>query len=216
MIKAIIFDMDGVLVDAKSWHFEALNRSLSLFGYRISQFEHHQRFDGLPTKEKLQILAKENGLPLSLAPFINEMKQKFLLEIAVELCTENPVHLRSLAHLKRDGYALALASNSIRQSVDELMKRTALDQFLQFTLSNEDVTYPKPDPEIYRLAISNLGLNPSECMVVEDGDYGIAAAKAAGANVMRVGGVHEVNYENLISRIECFNQAHSNDSSDAA
>ncbi|MCS7466965.1 HAD family phosphatase [Stieleria sp. ICT_E10.1] len=202
MIKAIIFDMDGVLVDAKQWHFEALNTALELFGYRISQFEHHQRFDGLPTREKLRILAKENGFPHTLSEFVNEMKQHCLLETAERLCQPNPVHLETLETLRTEGYDLALASNSIRRSVDRLMQLTSLNSLLSFTLSNEDVSQPKPSPEIYTLAIKRLGVFPNECLVVEDGDYGVAAAKAAGANVLRVETVRDVNYKNVRNRIE--------------
>ena len=205
MIKAIIFDMDGVLVDAKQWHFEALNAALELFGYRISQVEHHQRFDGLPTREKLRILANENGFPFGLRDFVNEMKQHYLLETAARLCEPNPVHLDTLSQLRNDGYSLALASNSIRRSVDKLIQLTDLKQFLEFTLSNEDVQQPKPSAEIYELAIRRLGCSPSECLVVEDGDYGVTAARAAGANVLRVETVHDVNYSNICRRIEQLN-----------
>ncbi|MEM6472198.1 MAG: HAD family phosphatase [Planctomycetota bacterium] len=201
MIKAIIFDMDGVLVDAKVWHFDALNQALELFGYRISQFEHHRRFDGLPTRKKLEILADEQGFPRSLSSFVNEMKQHFLLETAEQLCTPNSLHVDTLSRLRADGFDLALASNSIRRSVDKLMRLTQLDAFLSFTLSNEDVDRPKPSPEIYRLAIERLGRRPDECLVVEDGEYGLAAAKAAGAHLCRVESVHDVNYANIQKRL---------------
>lgn len=77
MIKAIIFDMDGVLIDAKDWHYEALNRALRLFGCEISRYDHLATFDGLPTKEKLNLLSKERHLPEKLHSFINEMKQRY-------------------------------------------------------------------------------------------------------------------------------------------
>ena len=57
-VKAILFDMDGVLIDAKEWHYEALNRALKLFGFEISKFEHIHTFDGLSTKDKLKLLSK--------------------------------------------------------------------------------------------------------------------------------------------------------------
>jgi len=209
VIKAIIFDMDGVLVDAKQWHFEALNAALELFGYRISQVEHHQRFDGLPTREKLRILSGESGFPLGLRDFVNEMKQHYLLETAARLCEPNPVHLATLSQLRREGYAIALASNSIRRSVDKLMHLTDLQQFLEFSLSNEDVEHPKPSAEIYELAIRRLGCLPNECLVVEDGEYGLAAARAAGANVLRVETVHDVNYQNICRRIGQLTEAES-------
>ncbi|WP_244574490.1 HAD hydrolase-like protein [Cohaesibacter sp. ES.047] len=74
-IKAIIFDMDGVLIEAKDWHYEALNRALLLFGYEISRFDHLTTYDGLPTRKKLEMLSAERNLPRSLHSFINEMKQ---------------------------------------------------------------------------------------------------------------------------------------------
>ncbi len=206
MIKAIIFDMDGVLVDAKEWHFDALNEALELFGFRISQFEHNKRFDGLPTREKLNMLANENGFPSSLSSFVNEMKQQYLLKTAAELCVQNSIHMAALQRLRNEGFTLAVASNSIRRSVDDLMQRTSLQPLLSFTLSNEDVSEPKPSPEIYQLAIRRLQLQPSECLVVEDGEYGIAAAQAAGAHVLRVRDVHDVHYANVRSRIDQLNE----------
>ena len=61
-IKAVLFDMDGVLIDAKEWHYEALNRALALFGMPISRFEHLTTFDGLPTRKKLEMLSLELSL----------------------------------------------------------------------------------------------------------------------------------------------------------
>ncbi len=75
-IKAVIFDMDGVLIDAKEWHYLALNRALKLFGMSIDYEQHLRRFDGLPTKEKLLTLHREQGLPPKLFNFINQLKQK--------------------------------------------------------------------------------------------------------------------------------------------
>ena len=75
MIKAIIFDMDGVLIEAKDWHYEALNKSLRLFGYEISRIDHLATYDGLPTRKKLEMLSIERGLPIELHGFVNEMKQ---------------------------------------------------------------------------------------------------------------------------------------------
>ena len=73
-IKAVLFDMDGVLVEAKEWHYEALNRALDLFGMAISRVDHETTFDGLPTSRKLEMLSVERGLPRELHSFLNEMK----------------------------------------------------------------------------------------------------------------------------------------------
>ena len=69
--------MDGVLIDAKEWHYEALNKALALFGYQISRYEHLVTYDGLPTRKKLEMLSMEQGLPVQLHSFINEMKQLY-------------------------------------------------------------------------------------------------------------------------------------------
>ena len=69
MIKAVIFDMDGVLIDAREWHYEALNRALRLFGMEISRTDHLTTFDGLPTRRKLEMLSSTNGLPVELHGF---------------------------------------------------------------------------------------------------------------------------------------------------
>ena len=79
-IKAVLFDMDGVLIDAKDWHYEALNEALSLFGLEISRYDHLHTFDGLPTKKKLEMLGEQSYLPEKLHPFINQVKQQFTME----------------------------------------------------------------------------------------------------------------------------------------
>ena len=81
LIKAVIFDMDGVLIDAKDWHFDSLNKELGLFGSEISRYDHLVTFDGLPTKKKLEMLSIEGRLPLKLHDFINELKQEYTWEM---------------------------------------------------------------------------------------------------------------------------------------
>ena len=86
MIRCILFDLDGTLVQAKDWHYEALNKALRLFGYEISRYDHLVTYDGLPTREKLKMLSAERGLPLALHAFINEMKQKYTLDHIFNQC----------------------------------------------------------------------------------------------------------------------------------
>ncbi|MFL2659587.1 MAG: HAD family hydrolase [Alphaproteobacteria bacterium] len=185
-IKAIIFDMDGVLVDARDWHYESLNKSLALFGEKITIQEHLSYFDGLPTKEKLNMITERRNLPNGLHPFINEMKQKYTMQIIEKKASPTFQHEYALSNLFKKGYKIAVASNSIRNTVDVLMDKCALKQYLEFFLSNEDVKKGKPDPEIYNKAISKLGFDPSECLIVEDNEHGIKSAKASGANVLKV------------------------------
>src|SRR5580698_402296 len=127
MIKAVIFDMDGVLIDAKEWHYEALNRALALFGFQISRYDHLTAYDGLPTKTKLEMLSLEKKLPRELHPFINKMKQSYTMEIVHSKCKPRFAQEYALATLKSRGYRLAVASNSIRDSVEIMMHKARLD-----------------------------------------------------------------------------------------
>jgi len=202
VIQGVIFDMDGVLIEAKDWHYEALNRALRLFGYSISRYDHLTTFDGLPTSKKLEMLSLEGDLPRELHGFINEMKQEYTMELVHAQCSPRFVHEFALSHLKALGYKLAVASNSIRPTVDTMMRKARLDLYFDRMVSASDVSRPKPDPAMYLAASRMLGLEPEQCLVVEDNEKGIKAAVAAGAHVLRVRTVHEVTFDNIMGRIQ--------------
>lgn len=201
-IKAVLFDMDGVLIEAKEWHYEALNRALELFGMSISRYDHITTYDGLPTKTKLRMLSSERGLPTQLHGFINDMKQLYTMEMVHLQCKPRFVHEYALSRLKAKGYKLAVCSNSIRNTVEVMMEKAALVQYLDVIVSNQDVVKGKPDPEMYIKAMNNLGLEPKECLIVEDNENGIRAAKASGAHLLVVQDVSDTNYENIIEKIK--------------
>lgn len=201
-IKAVIFDMDGVLIDAKDWHYDALNDALKLFGMEISRYDHLETYDGLPTRKKLQMLSIERGLPEELHEFINTMKQQYTMEIVYSRCKPRFYHEYALARLKNEGYRLIVCSNSVKQSVEVMMEKSGLDKYLEFILSNEDVTKCKPDPEMYDIAIERLNLKPENCLILEDNENGIKAAKASGGNLLIINRVEDVNYHNIIESIK--------------
>jgi len=140
-IKAVLFDMDGVLIEAKDWHYDALNKALGLFGMEISRYDHLVTYDGLPTKRKLDMLTMERGLA---------------------------------------------------------------NDYLDFYISNQDVKKGKPDPEMYNTAIKRLDLQPEECMIIEDNEKGLQAARASKAFVMEVDTVDDANYQNIMDHIRRF------------
>lgn len=201
MIKGVLFDMDGVLIDAKDWHYEALNDVLDLFGMAIDRDAHLATFDGLPTRQKLKTLSRSRGLPEGLHEFINRMKQARTVEIATALCRPVFHHRYAVSRLKQEGMKLAVCSNSVRQSVELMMKLSGLAEFLDLIISNEDVGKPKPDPEMYVTAMEQLGLKPSETLILEDNEHGIAAARASGAHVMVVGSCDDVRYSTIAQNI---------------
>lgn len=202
MIKAILFDMDGVLIEAKDWHYEALNRALELFGMAIDRDSHLSTFDGLPTRRKLEMLTQTRGFPRGLHDFVNSLKQDRTLEIVYARCRPVFHHRQALSRLKAEGYKLGVCSNSVRQSVDQMMNLSGLTPFLDVRLSNEDVSRAKPDPEIYLKGISELGLTPQEVLILEDNDHGIQAARASGAHVLVVGTTDDVTYAKIRAAID--------------
>lgn len=200
-IKAILFDMDGVLIEAKEWHYESLNKALDLFGMPISRHDHLTTFDGLPTRKKLEMLSLEKGLPKELHEFINEMKQQYTMDIVHLQCKPRFVHEFALSSLKARGYRMAVCSNSVRGTVVTMMRKAGLDAYLDIMISNEDVTKGKPDPEMYLKAMAQLALEPQECLIVEDNENGIRAAKASGAHLLVVKEVSDTNLQNILARI---------------
>ena len=193
--------MDGVLIDAKEWHYESLNRALQLIGMPISRLDHLTTFDGLPTKKKLEMLSIDRSLPTELHEFLNEMKQRYTMETVHTQCKPNFVHEYALSSLKSLGYKLAVCSNSVRASVETMMHKAGLDMYLDLMVSNEDVFVGKPDPEMYIKAMSHLELNPKDCLIIEDNENGIQAALASGGHLLVVSDVADTNFVNIMHRI---------------
>ncbi len=201
-IKAVLFDMDGVLIDAKDWHYETLDKALRLFGSEISREEHLSIFDGLPTMKKLQMLTQRGKLPQELHGFINDLKQSYTMAAIVNNCFPIYQHEYALSRLKKEGYKIAVCSNSIRKTIETMMTKSALMPYIDVILSNQDVERAKPDPEIYLKAMTCFGLKPKECVIAEDNFNGIQAAIASGGYLFKVDTVWDVTYENLRRRID--------------
>ena len=164
--------MDGTLIDAREWHKIALNDALAIFGFEISEELHNSKLDGLSTRKKLEFLTEVNGFPKDLHEIVFAVKQDRTLRIA--------------------------ATNCIRETSEYMLRYSGILDFFQFIVTNEDVTNPKPSPEGYILACQKLGLDASEVVVIEDGDYGVLAAQAAGIQrIIRVNEPSEVSIDLL-------------------
>ncbi len=201
-ISAVLFDLDGVLVDATEWHYEALNRSLRLFGYSITRYEHLSAYNGLPTRKKLEMLSVEKGLPAALHDLINRVKQVYTREEILTRCW--PVFEKQylMSRLAREGLRIAVCSNAVRDTVELMLDRSGLLAHCEFVISNEDVASPKPSPEIYESAIRRMQLVPAQVLVVEDAPHGVTAARRSGAHVCQVAGFPEVDYWRIRARID--------------
>ena len=200
MIDTVLFDMDGVLIDATEWHYDALNEALEIFGFEIEREEHLARFNGMTTKKKLEILSLEKGLPLDLHQIISEVKQDRTLRIAARKCFPTAAHLILLSTLKNKGMKVGVVTNSIRMTTEFMLQYSGVSKFLDVLITNEDIDQPKPAPDGYLLAMKNLGSKAENTVVVEDGMHGIQAAKAAGARVVEVKDPTQVSLE-ILERI---------------
>jgi HAD superfamily hydrolase (TIGR01509 family) len=201
-ISAIIFDLDGVLLDAKQIHFNALNDAIYTYAPDcvISYDEHLSTYDGLKTYEKLQLLTENKGLSIQFYSDIWHMKQKITIEYLNKI-TPNLTQIDVLRKLKEDGFKIACCSNSINQTVFFSLEKLGILPYFDVVLSNEDILHPKPSPEIYWTAMIKLGLNPDKVLVLEDSPTGLYAAFLANAHIMRITSPTSVSYPAIISRI---------------
>jgi HAD superfamily hydrolase (TIGR01509 family) len=201
-ITCVLFDLDGVLVDATEWHYLALNRALALFGFDISRYEHLSDYNGLPTRKKLQMLSVEKGLPAALHNTLSRLKQVYTRDEILTKC--RPVFEKEymLSRLRKEGYRMAVCSNSVRDSLQMMVHQSGLDDYFEFLVSNEDVSRPKPDPEIYVTGMVRMGVTPADTLIVEDSPHGLEAARRSGAAVCQVTGFPDVDYFKIRSAID--------------
>jgi HAD superfamily hydrolase (TIGR01509 family) len=198
MIKLILFDLDGVLVEAKNIHYESFNRALGQ--YAITWEEHLSIYDGLKTNQKLDILHERKGLPKESFKRIWEDKQKYTLESLHKLNPSTQLQV-CMDLLISQGYKIGVCSNSIRKTVlTVLSKFNIIDKF-DLILSNEDVKNSKPHPEIYWKAISEIGVLPEETLIVEDSPYGLLAASRSNSHILRVNTPKDVTFDNINKKI---------------
>ena len=199
MIKLVIFDLDGVLVEAKNIHFEALNKALGN-EYVISWDEHLSIYDGLKTNQKLEMLTQNKGLPIELHSQIWEDKQKYTLE-ELRALKPNQTLQSLMSSLSEDGYKIAVCSNSIRKTVLTVLSKLGIMEFMDLIVSNEDVKNSKPHPEMYWKAISMMSCLPEETLIVEDSPYGLLAAARSKSHILRVKNPTEVTYTNIFKKL---------------
>ncbi len=199
MIKFIIFDLDGVLVDAKQIHYEALNQALGE-QYSIEWNEHLSTYDGLKTTQKLDMLSEKKGLPIDSHRDIWEHKQELTLE-KLRALEPNVVLIQTMENLVTEGYKIAVCSNSIRKTVLTVLSKLGIMEFMDLVISNEDVKNSKPHPEMYWKAISMMSCLPEETLIVEDSPYGLLAAARSKSHILRVKNTKETNYNNIYNKL---------------
>ena len=207
--KLVIYDLDGVLVEAKNIHFDALNEALGN-EYEISWKEHLSTYDGLKTTQKLQMLSDKKGLPIESHTLIWETKQQITLQKLKKL-KPNKTLQSLMSSLVDDGYKIAVCSNSIRKTVLTVLSKLGIMEYMDLVISNEDVKNSKPHPEMYWKAISMMSCLPHETLIVEDSPYGLLAAARSKSHVLRVKNPTEVTHTNIFKKLKEIEMGKTND-----
>lgn len=208
MIKLIIFDLDGVLVDSKKIHFEALNEALDN-QYKISWNEHLSIYDGLKTNQKLELLTLNKGLPKELHQSVWKDKQDITFN-KIDNIQVNDAIFDCIKNLKQMGYKLACCSNSIRPTVENILTKLKIIEFFDCIFSNQDVTNSKPFPEMYWMAMIKSKALPQETLILEDSPVGLLGAYRSGAKILRIAKIEDVNINNIMKELQ--NNNNSNQS----
>ena len=210
MIKLVVFDLDGVLVDARELHYEALNLALAEVGkeYVINRSEHLSTYDGLSTRKKLGMLTLNKGLPENMHDFVWRAKQKKTVEIIDDFTPDFRIQ-NILKKLKSSGYMVACATNSIRDTAKLQLIRKGFFEYIDFLYTNQDVNKPKPSSEIYMRCMLKADVDPNETLVVEDSHHGRKAALNSGAHLCPVKNSSDVTYEKINEHIQNINKTNT-------
>ena len=203
MIKLVVFDLDGVLVDARELHYEALNEALAVIDtkYVVQRAEHLSTYDGLSTTKKLHMLTESKGLPEDLHNAVWKLKQSKTIEI-IDAFAPDQRMIGILRRLKKEGYTVACATNSIRETAKLQLIRRGFFEHIDFLYSNQDVRKPKPSAEIYMRCMLRADVDPNETVVIEDSHHGRKAALCSGAHLFAVKNSEDVSYNKIKAVID--------------
>ena len=177
-IGALIFDMDGVLVDSEPFGFEALRRVMARHGLPYSE-EENAEFLGRTTLDSCRILKERHGLPEPA-----EMLAESYVEGMLEQIGRGPIPMAGvpdvLERVRAAGYRMALASSAEVRVIEANLAALSLRPLFEAVVSGTQVARGKPAPDVFLAAADRLGIAPARCLVVEDSRNGLLAAKAAG------------------------------------
>lgn len=196
--KLVIFDLDGVLIDSRELHYQALNDALHDIGeqYVISREEHLSTYDGLPTKSKMKLLSEQKNLPASFHDKVWKAKQSATI-IRINQLKKDVKLVEICISLRMSGYKIAVASNSIRETVKVTLLRLGIMDYVDYYQTNEDVKRSKPYPEMYWNCMNAVNAIPSTTIIVEDSHIGRQGAIDSGAKLLPVENTHEVTWERI-------------------
>ncbi|MTE21952.1 HAD-IA family hydrolase [Streptomyces sp. TRM43335] len=182
---AVIFDLDGTLVDSEPAYYEAGRRLLASYGVTDFGWEDHTRFIGIGARETLTVLREEHAIEAPVEELL-AAKNRLYLELARTRAVLFPRMRRLVERLHAAGVPLAVASGSSRTAIDAVLDGTPLGALLPVRVSSEEVARGKPEPDVLLEAARRLGAEPARCAVVEDAHPGAEAARRAGMRCLVV------------------------------
>lgn len=180
MTQAIIFDMDGVLVDSEPFHTEIEKRQFSLNKITVPE-EEHLRYLGTASDVMWKEIAERRGFLISVEELIEQNRVESLRFFAeLKEIPVMPGLVNLLKELQVKNYPMAVASSSFPEIIDLILKKTDLLKYFQVVVSAQEAGKSKPEPDVFLLAACKLGFSPNQCLVIEDSPNGIKAAHSAG------------------------------------
>lgn len=183
MLKGLLFDMDGVLVNNLEIHRQAFAEFFRRYGVE-REFENLNRLFGKGNDDIMgELMPADVVARVGIRELGNE-KEAIYREIYAPIITPQPGLVDFLSAAEREGLRCAVGSSGYRANVDFVLEKCDIERYFSAAVAGDEVTHCKPDPEIYLTAAAKLGLQPEECVVFEDAEAGIEAAKRAGIKVV--------------------------------
>jgi len=206
MNKLIIFDLDGVLIESRELHYHSLNDALRSIDpkYVINRDEHLSIYDGLNTTRKLKLLSETKGLPTEFHDMVWQRKQLATFDLIKKFTVDDKL-VDIFSRLKSAGYLIAVASNSIRETVKLSLLKIGVMEYVDCYVSNQDVVHPKPYPEMYWKCMSTLKALPRDTLIIEDSHIGRQGALDSGAVLLAVEDSHDVTWDKINTRLQQMN-----------
>ena len=211
MNKLIIFDLDGVLIESRELHYHSLNDALRSIDekYIITRDEHLSIYDGLNTTRKLKLLSESKGLPAEYHDMVWQRKQLATFELIKKFPKDEKL-IDIFTKLKSAGYMIAVASNSIRETVKLSLLKTGIMEYIDYWVSNQDVDHPKPFPEMYWQCMIKCKALPKDTLIIEDSHIGRQGALDSGAVLLAVENSYDVTWEKINTRLQNMNSQMTN------